>query len=269
MPSFDSPRISQEIEMEIFTHVHCSQLVKRASIGLALLAMTFCTSVRGDVIAQFDSEAATNADRVIPSTVGSGVTVTNLAGTNLNAPTSLTLPGANPGDSYIAFSRSAGLGGTDLLSAIADNTFFSFTITPDAGQSVSVDSVTLDAFAGTAGNSDRSFFLLSDQTGFLSSNSLLSASTVTGSPLIPFNGATAEQSFSTGDLSTNSDLQNITDSVTFRVYLRAPNTFQNLAFDDITVNGTVSSITVPEPSALALLGVGTMFATFRRRRIAA
>ena len=125
---------------------------------------------------------------------------------------------------------------------ISDDTYFSVTITPDAGKSISLTSISFDAMAGTAGPSDRQFYLMSDKTGYLSTAVLATASTVTGSPLVPYNTSTFDQNFS-ADLSGNSALSNITDSVTFRFYIATPTTFQNVGFDDITVKGIIDDIT--------------------------
>lgn len=241
-------------------------LPQRLLNTLAIVAFGIFTSatLHADVLAQFDME--TNGSRDVASTVIAGIDVSNLVGNNLNSPTSLILNGADNVDDYIAWSRSSGVTRTDALGAIADGTYFNFTLTPDAGKSFSIDSISFDAFAGTGGPSDRQFYLLGSKEEYFSGNVLASASTVSGSPLIPYNSATADQNFS-ADLSGNSLYQNVTESVTFRIYIATPNTFQNLAFDDITVNGSVGSV-IPEPSTYAFLGGLCALAavSIRRRR---
>ena len=59
------------------------------------------------------------------------------------------------GDDYIAYSRNAGSARTDALGVIADNTYFSVTITPDAGKSISLTSISFDAMAGIANAEDH------------------------------------------------------------------------------------------------------------------
>ena len=198
------------------------------------------------VLASWDMETSPNSARQIASFVNTDVTATDLTpNSTLNAPGSFVPANVvgGAGDDYIAYSRSAGFAQTNVLGVIADNTYFSLTITPDAGKSISLSSITFDAMAGTAGPSDRQFYLMSDKTGYLSTAVLASASTVTGSPLIPYNTSTFDQNFS-ADLSGISAFSNITDSVTFRIYIATPTTSQNIGFDDITVKGIVDDVTV-------------------------
>jgi len=208
--------------------------------------------LKADTLALWDMQATPSSAKVNASTVGAGLTAGVLSPVNLNAPQGIDLA-FDPTDHYIAWSRSAGTSDTSLAAALAENTYFSFTLTPDAGQALTITSLSLEAVAGTAGPSDRSFFALSDITGYTTGGLLLTGSTVSGSPLMPYNTTTFDQSFSV-DLSANSLFANITDSVTFRIYLRTPTTSQNIGFNDLTINGLVTA--VPEPSALALLGLG-------------
>jgi hypothetical protein len=221
------------------------QLIR--AIALTSIGVFFSASLQADVLAQYDME--TNGSRVVASTVISDITSSNLVGNNLNAPASFTLANVDNTDDYITWSRAAGSAQTDVLGVLADSTYFSFTLTPDAGKSISIDSISFDGAAGTAEPSDRQFYLLSDKTTYTSGNVLSSASTVTGSPLLPYNTTTFDQNFSV-TLSGNSAFQNITDSVTFRLYIATPTNSQNIGFDDITVNGSV----IPEPGSYALLG---------------
>lgn len=230
-------------------------------MALSLIALISAASVRAGVLASWDMETASNSAKQIASFVHTDITASNLAGNNLNSPASFiggsVMGGA--GDNYIAYARSSGNTQTTAVGAIADSTYFSFTITPEVGQSITLSSITFDAMAGTGGPSDRQFYLMSDKTGYLSSAVLASASTVTGSPLLPYNTSTFDQNFS-ADLS-GSEFANITDSVTFRIYIATPDTSQNIGFDDITLNGAV----IPEPSSLVLM-VLTGFALVICRR---
>jgi hypothetical protein len=218
-----------------------------SAIALTSIGVFFGASLQADVLAQYDTE--TSGSRIVASTVISDITSSNLVGNNLNAPASFTLANVDAADDYIAWSRNAGSAQTTAVGVIADNTYFSFTLTPDAGKSITIDSISFDVAAGTAGPSDRQFYLFADKSGYLSGNVLSSASTVIGSPLLPYNTTTFDQNFSI-TLSGNSAFQNITDSVTFRLYIATPNNSQNIGFDDITVNGSV----IPEPGSYVLLG---------------
>jgi hypothetical protein len=232
-----------------------------SAIALTSIAVFFSASLEADILVQYDMEL--NGSRHVASTVFADTTASNLTGNNLNTPNSFTLASVDAADDYIAWSRNAGSAQTTAVGVIADNTYFSFTLSPDAGKSISIDSVSFDAAAGTAGPSDRQFYLFADKSGYLSGNVLSSASTVIGSPLLPYNTTTFDQNFSV-TLSGNSAFQNITDSVTFRIYIATPTTGQNVGFDEITVNGSV----IPEPGTYALLGglCALTAVVIRRRR---
>jgi hypothetical protein len=219
-----------------------------SAIALTSIGVFFGASLQADVLAQYDME--TSGSRIVASTVISDITSSNLVGSNnLKAPASFTLASVDAADDYIAWSRNAGSAQTTAEGVIADNTYFSFTLTPEVGKSITIDSISFDVAAGTAGPSDRQFYLFADKSGYLSGNVLFSASTEIGSPLLPYNTTTFDQNFSI-TLSGNSAFQNITDSVTFRLYIATPTNSQNIGFDDITVNGSV----IPEPGSYALLG---------------
>ena len=239
--------------------------------ALSVLLST-AASLRADVLAYWDMQATPSANKLIPTSVGSGLTAGSLALVNLNAPGELNLS-FDTADKYVALSRSSTTGGSSDLSlgaALAEATYFSLTLTPDLGQALTISSLSFDCFAGTAGPSDRRLFLFSNKVGYTSGDLLFGAGTADtpggtfpGSPIIPYNTATSDQNFFI-DLSGNSAFANITDSVTFRIYLRTPTVSQNLAFDNLTVNGTV--IVVPEPSSLVLLGIGGLGLVAIRRR---
>jgi hypothetical protein len=204
--------------------------------------------------------ARTNASFVIGD-----LTASSLTGNNLNAgsPSTVTI-GTATTDFYTAWAF-IGSGGSTAANAITSGDFFKLTLTPAAGKSLTLISLSFDIFAATAGPSARQLYVFSDKTGISGSSALLTASTVSGSPLIPYNTAAAGQNFSV-DLSGFGALADITDSVTFRFYTQTPTSAQSLALDDITFNGIVT--TVPEPSSVIFLGAGgfALLAINRRRR---
>jgi len=211
--------------------------------------------LQADTLAYWNMDTTPNSTKVVPTTVDAGLTAGNLIGNNLNAPAGINLANDNPANAYIAWSINSATPSSpnDLADALTAASYFSFTLTPNAGQSLDLTTLSFDAVAGTAGPSDRAFYVLADKTGYTTAGLLLTGDTTTGSPLIPYNTTTSDQLFSV-DLSGNNLFQNISDSVTFRVYLRTPTSSQNLGFDNLTVNGTV----VPEPSVYALGGLGLL-----------
>jgi MYXO-CTERM domain-containing protein len=248
-----------------------TNLRTQALVGVFSAMLFSAASLQADTLAYWNMQTTPNSTKVNVTTVGAGLTAGVLTPNNLNAPVGvdLTSTTANPGglNHYIGWSRSAGTADTSLAAALAEATYFSFTLTPNAGQSLSISSLSFDAVAATTGPSDRSFYALSDKTSYTTSGLLLTGSTVTGSPLMPYNVTTltSDQLFSV-DLSGNSLFQGITDSVTFRIYLRTPTVSQNIGFDNLTVNGLV--VPVPEPSSFAFLGLGglALLTASRRRR---
>jgi hypothetical protein len=223
--------------------------------SLAALALFSAASLQADVLVTYDMQNA--AGRTNTSFVGSGLTATSLIGNNLNpgSPTAVTI-GTATTDFYTAWAF-IGSGGSTAANAITSGDFFKLTLTPTAGNSISLTSLSFDIFAATAGPSARQLYIFSDKTGIAGGSELFTGSTISGSTLIPYNTAATGQNFSV-DLSGNSALANITDSVTFRFYTQTPTAAQSLALDDITFNGTVTA--APEPSSVTLLGLGGFLA---------
>ncbi len=242
----------KQIKSTSLIHTYSTVYHPLGFMALLSVALFSVTMLKADTLALWDMQATPNSAKVNASTVGAGLTAGVLSPVNLNAPGGIDLA-FDLTDHYIAWSRSAGTADTSLAAALAENTYFSFTLTPNLGQALTVTSLSFDAVAGTAGPSDRSFYVLADKTGFTTGGMLLTGSTVSGSPLMPYNTTPSDVNFS-ADLSANSLFANISDSVTFRIYLRTPTTSQNIGFDNLTVNGVMAA--VPEPSTLALLGLG-------------
>ncbi len=240
---------------------------------LGFLALLSTASLHADTLAYWNMDGS-GASKTNLNTAGSGVTVTPIGTVNLNAVGTVT-PTFNPallaGDNYASISRSAGPTPetVSLAQDFANSTYFQFTLSPTGGQLLNVTSLSFNAVAATATTTaNREFFVESDKTGYgtSSGNVLYGAGTQSAlapggginwsSTLIPFNTGTYSEKLFSVDLSGNSLLQNISDSVTFRFYIGTDTTSQNLGFDNLTINGIV--IPVPEPSAVTLLGLGSL-----------
>jgi hypothetical protein len=221
---------------------------------LGALALFSAASLRADILVTYDMQTA--GARTNASFVGSGLTASSLIGNNLEpgSPGSATLANGDPNNYYTAWSF-IGSGGSTAADAINSGDFFKLTLTPTAGNELTITSLSFDAFAGTAGPSARQIYVFSENLGVSGGPVLLTASTVSGSPLIPYNTATAGQNFSV-DLSGYSGLADVTSSVTFRFYTQTPTASQNIDFDNITISGVVNPIPAPEPSTFALVGGG-------------
>ncbi|WFB36476.1 PEP-CTERM sorting domain-containing protein [Kiritimatiellota bacterium B12222] len=236
----------------------------RLKLPILALAFICASSLQATILVQYDMENASNRDAT--STEVSGLSASDLTLNNLNA-SGITTPSGS--SDVFRTIISAYAGGTTAGEALtegagATGTYFYLTITPDALKSISLTSISFDTFAATGGPSTRQVYLFSDKTGITDGDELISASTVSGSPLIPYNSTATGQNFSL-DLSGISAFQNISDSVNFRFYTQTPTASQGIAFDDITIEGSVN--TIPEPSSYALFCLtGMAFLLFRSRR---
>ncbi len=184
-------------------------------------------------------------DVLTPTTVGAGVTASSIS----NA--SLTLFSATGGLLQGAPAAGATGGTNNIASAITANSYFQFTLTPLAGQSMS-----LSAQAFTAGFPNNTSAVIRTSVDNFGSN--LGSATNGSSTLTPY-------SFSLGSIPA---FQNRTTAVTFRVYLHGANNNVASQFDNLTISGAAAAI--PEPGSLALIGVGLAggAALLRRRRAA-
>jgi hypothetical protein len=232
---------------------------------LGTLALAAATQASGQAVtlAEFSMEGASTTDILSPSKQGASVTVTNLAANNVtfgnvNSPNPLRLsaaPTAGHGDAT-----------PSAADAIAADTCFSFTITPQAGQQITLSQITLRAGVGND-TTTRSFFVFSSVEGITADKTLLTGSTTTGLKKWDTGGLTElTHSFS------GSQYKDITAPITFHIYVQSKDAGQTLIFDDIRVTGIVTAAAappVPEPRAIALLVGLTTLATalaFRRAR---
>lgn len=185
-------------------------------------------------------------------TAGSALTVFN-TGNTFGQPTAPIL-GANPNDSLIGETAGTGI----VNAAFTENNFFSFTITPGSGLELNLDELTFLA-ARVATSGVRSTGVRSSLTGTTNLEALeltaIVGSTNTSGGTIPL------WETITVDLSSNPVFQNIDSTVTFQIAVASDANFRAIAFDDITITGEV----VPEPSSLALLGLGCLLVARRQR----
>ena len=250
-------------------------------LALFSAVLISATSLQADTFANWGMTSTSHSIMIIPTTVDTSVVAAgNLTGVNLNSPVNMS-PRGSSANNYLSWSRSSSTGGGSynnttltLDQVLSDATYFSFTITPNAGQTITIDSLSFDCMAGTATTTvNREFFLLSNETGYQDTDVLLAGGTqptIGGytftTPQIPLNNSTiGDQNYSV-DLSGNSAFANLTSPVTFRIYIGTDTVSQNLGISQLTVNGIISP--VPEPASIALLGLGGIPAllAFSRRR---
>ena len=110
---------------------------------------------------QDQTSAATRASASFQAT---GVTATALTGTaKLNANNAQALAGVDPTDFYTGWNYNGTISTTpySAANAIADNSYFSFTLTPSAGNQLTLATLTFDAFAATGGPEVSAIFTFS------------------------------------------------------------------------------------------------------------
>ena len=217
----------------------------------ALLALSI-----GQASAAIIAEYNFNSSNLLSSDSESNTTAGSISsGAGILGGTDLSTNRGNGGTAaiYIKYSdlypQNSGV--KTLADAITDELYYSFTVTPDAGQSI--DFTTFTAYIDkNGGGAIFGYYLLSSIDGFTTSDVIDS-----------------DEGHGTNIRNINLDVSSLTGVTTateFRLYIRTDN-FTNgsndFDFDDVVLNGTVTAI--PEPSALALFGLGGLMLLRRRR----
>jgi len=136
-------------------------------------------------------------------------------------------------------------------SSVRANVFFTFTVSPNAGMELDLSSLTFNVAQGGGTASTRDYEVRSSVDNF--------ATSLTNIVLIP----TVRPTFTPVSVTLSAaPFQNLTAPVTFQVHFFTPGVSQNVDFDDITLNGTVSA--VPEPHGLAMLSAACAWMLRRR-----
>lgn len=181
-------------------------------------------------------------------------------GSNISS-ASITLgSGVTPSNAIDTFGGNS-FNKTSLSAAISGGDYLSFSITPSAGNTLSISSITLTSGVSTA-VTDFNVSLLSSATGFTSANSLYNYSFGTA-------GAPAQSI----TLSGTPALQSVSGSIEFRLYgwrdVSGTSTFRlrTLSGNDLVINGSTAAIAIPEPSTYAaIVGLVSLSGVLLRRR---
>ncbi len=202
----------------------------------ALFLLVNVATTRADIILAWNTFGNAGTETTEASTVNFGVSASNLTlGAGVNAAGNANRFGGNN------WFDTGNANPSTLANAIAGNNYIEFTVTPDAGKSIDLTSLSFVWDRSNTGPS--SVALRSSADGF---------STDLGSATGIVNGALATQNFAFS-------LTNIITPTTFRMYgFNATGTTGTGGFDTATNANNVilnGSVTVPEPGTLILAGL--------------
>jgi hypothetical protein len=143
-------------------------------------------------------------------------------------------------------------GSTNAAQAVTAGKYFEFTVTPNANFALNLESLSYSVTRGGA-STPRGYALRSSVDNF-------------GANLATADLLTSRPTYTPVALTFDSTFSGQASPVTFRFYVYAPAAGNSIDFDNIVLNGTVT--TVPEPGTVSLLAAGAigLVAAARRRR---
>ncbi len=210
-------------------------------------AAVFSTTASGAMIATYSfTGVAGNAASgpVDAGSVAEGLTAGNaLRGAGIGTTNSTSLPNSFRADDYNQ---------STAANAITANDFVSITLSPELGYTLDLDSLSFKMARTSSGPTQA--FLRYSLDGF-ASDLWVTTSLPTSFPGTPV----------TVNFPNNVLHDSITSPVTFRWYAySAAATSHITGLDDVVFSGT--TVLIPEPASLALLGLGGLLMIPRRRR---
>lgn len=137
---------------------------------------------------------------------------------------------------------------TNIAEAVANNSYWSFTLTPDVGKQIDLTSLTMNVSRGGA-STPRGY-------GLRSSIDSYAANIATAD----INQEVATWMAVDIDL-TGAAYQNLISAVTFRIYYYGPSNLVAIYTDDLTINGTVSAGEPPTVTTAAITDIASTTAT--------
>ena len=228
------------------------------TMGLALVA---AASVQAELVAQWNMGGVVSTD----ASVAVGSTATGVSSTDM---TRLSGGNTDAGWPDALVVKRGDFGWVNELNlAIVSDGYFGFTITPNAGKTISYSDISLKWVMGiNTQTATNRFELLTSETGFTFEDGI-------GATLDTTGGAAFNNGSGNIVLSGVAALQNVATAVEFRLYFydTGPNPTSRIGIgnawsggsaDDFVVNGSV----IPEPATLGLLGFAAAGMLWFRKR---
>jgi hypothetical protein len=206
------------------------------------LPLVLAGPARGDIITQYTFPTVnlgTTGPGYQPTTVAANTTATDVSISPTVASATIENFGY-PTDPVLRLEPGPGV--TTAALAVANNTFFAFTVSANPGFVLNLNNLTFDAGRGGE-TTPRGWVLRSSVDGFASD---------IDTQLVP----TVRPDFTAFTVNLSGAQFNDLSAVTFRLYDFVPGGGQSLEFDNVTLNGTPSP--VPEPHSLGLFGLGAL-----------
>ena len=207
--------------------------MKKLGIMIAI-AMIAATAVRAETLALWDLDGlAANSSSATAKTNHINMSCSLLAaGMPSKLDTSIGWPDTI-GTKAESWRLSSG-----LTYAISTNNYFGFTLTPDSGHMVSYSNLFVRfAVNNPNDNTDVTFYLLSDRTGFENTAAaVLGTFNVTNATYL--SDGTSTRFTKDFDLSAIAELQNAQGAIEFRVYVTSVNGSRMAIGHDSFINGT-------------------------------
>lgn len=230
-------------------------IAKRLPLCAALYAVSLISS-HAAVILQytFDGLVVTDDAPYAASTVASGMTAggfTPAAGLGSNGNWNSTSNGIDvtSGATPPAYAQKP-IAFTTQGDSFTGDAYWSISLAPEAGNSISLTSLTFDLTVFNSGRSP-SYYLSSNVDGFSTPIGSVATNQTSGAVTIDLSGA---------------QFQNLSSGTELRLYLWSENgagsSGSRWLFDNVTVNGSVA---VPEPASLALVALGGVSLALVRR----